>query len=148
MKLKITNPVWTQHGSIDVIWDHPDYGPIPYTVMDRSGEDEMQSIWDNLIAGDYGEILPYTPDPDAELEQERSNMVVSRFQAKAALTLAGLMPQVEEKIATADPLVQLAWAEAVEFKRNSPSILLLADLLDLSDLEVDDLFRTAMTIKA
>lgn len=78
----------------------------------------------------------------------REAMVVSRFQAKAALSAAGLLPQVETAIAAADPVAQLAWSEAIEFKRNSPTIVGLAATIGLTETQVDDLFRTAAGIEA
>lgn len=96
----------------------------------------------------------FTPPPEIEtdpaeaLAAERAAMQCSRFQAKAALLSAGLLPQVEVEIAAADPMTQLAWFEAVEYRRNSPTILALAAALDLSDEQVDDLFRAAMQIEA
>ena len=91
---------------------------------------------------------PSDADPVELLATEREAMVCSRFQAKAALHLAGLLPQVEAAIAQADPLTQMAWAEAVEYSRHSPAILTLAGVLELTDEQVDDLFRTAMQIEA
>lgn len=91
---------------------------------------------------------PPPPTPEQLLAAERAAMVCSRFQAKAALHLAGLLPQVETAIAGADELTQLAWSEAVEYRRTSPTILALAAALELTDEQVDDLFRTAMTIEA
>lgn len=88
------------------------------------------------------------PDPAEALVAERAGMVCSRFQAKAALHLAGLLPSVEAAIAQADPVTRIAWAEAVEYRRTSPTILALAAALELSDEQVDDLFRTAMQIEA
>ena len=93
-------------------------------------------------------FAPPEADPAEALAAERAGMVCSRFQAKAALHLAGLLPQVEAAIANADPLTQLAWAEAVEYSRHSPAILTLAGALELTDEQVDDLFRTAMQIEA
>ena len=96
----------------------------------------------------------FTPPPEIEadpaeaLAAERAAMQCSRFQAKAALHLAGLLPSVEAAIANADPLTQLAWAEAVEYSRHSPAILALAGVLELTDEQVDDLFRVAMQIEA
>jgi hypothetical protein len=72
--------------------------------------------------------------------------VVSRFQAKAALSAAGLLPAVEAALADADPIAQLAWAEAIEFRRNSPTILGLAAALGLTSAQVDDLFHAAAAI--
>jgi hypothetical protein len=74
--------------------------------------------------------------------------VVSRFQAKAALAGAGLLASVEAALADADPLAQLAWAEAIEFRRQSPTILGLAAALGLTETQVDDLFHAAAQIEA
>ena len=88
------------------------------------------------------------PDPTETLAREREGMVCSRFQAKAALLQAGLLDQVEAVLAEADPVAKLAWADAVEFRRNSPTIAALAKSVDMTDEQVDDLFRAAMEIEA
>lgn len=111
----------------------------------EAGEAGPGWLWD-------GEGFAPPPEPETDpaeaLAAERAGMVCSRFQAKAALHLAGLLPQVEATIANADPLTQLAWAEAVEYSRHSPAILALAGVLGLTDEQVDDLFRVAMQIEA
>lgn len=58
MTYAITNPRYSEADKIDVEWDHPDFGPIPYTCANNSGEIEMQDIWDRLIAGEFGPIAP------------------------------------------------------------------------------------------
>lgn len=58
-KYKITNPVWQPEGCINIIWDHPMFGPIPYSCFNNSGEEEMQEIWDLLVAGAYGPIADF-----------------------------------------------------------------------------------------
>lgn len=77
-------------------------------------------------------------------------MVVSRFQARAALHLAGLLDRVEQIMA--DPqtpvLSRLAWQDAQEFRRSSPTLLALADQLGLSAEALDQLFITASEIQA
>ncbi len=73
---------------------------------------------------------------------------VSRFQARAALMQAGLLSQVQEAIGNADDLTQLAWAEAVEFRRDSPAIAAIAVALGLSDAQIDALFIAAAEIRA
>jgi hypothetical protein len=74
-------------------------------------------------------------------------MVASRFQVRAALLLAGLLDQVEAAVAQADPLTRMAWAEAVEFRRNSPTIARLAEGLGLDAKTLDDLFAAALQIE-
>ena len=76
--------------------------------------------------------------------------VVSRFQARAALHLAGLLPQVEALMA--DPatpaLARLAWTDAQEFRRTSPTVAAMAGALGLSDEQLDGLFTSAAGIEA
>lgn len=104
------------------------------------------SEWSEFLALDPQPfVAPPVPD---QLEAERSTMVASRFQTRAALLMAGLLSEVESQIAQAEPIVQLAWADAVEFRRDSPTLAALAKVLGLTDLQVDDLFRQAMTIRA
>lgn len=92
--------------------------------------------------------LPEDAPTPVSIEVEREGMVCSRFQAKAALAAAGLLSQVETAVASADPTAQLAWAEAIEFRRNSPTILALAAVVGLTETQIDDLFRSAMMIEA
>lgn len=76
--------------------------------------------------------------------------VVSRFQARAALHLAGLLPQVEALMADpqTDTLARLAWTDAQEFRRTSPTLLAMASALSLTDEQLDQLFVTAAGIEA
>ena len=73
---------------------------------------------------------------------------VTPFQAKAALLGAGLLPAVEAAIAAASPIAQLAWSDATEFTRDSPTINSLAAQLGLSSAQVDALFVAAAAIEA
>lgn len=117
--------------------------------------------YDALMAGQSGGrvIVPGTdgrptlqdrpaPSPEEELAAERSAMRVSRFQARAALHNVGLLASVEAAVAAADPFVQIAWQDASEFRRGSPTIAALAAALGLTDVQLDDLFRAAALIEA
>lgn len=74
---------------------------------------------------------------------------VSRFQARAALALANLLPQVDAAInASGNPIAQLAWADAQVFERNSPTIAAMAASLNLNGEQIDALFRQAAKIVA
>lgn len=76
--------------------------------------------------------------------------VVTRFQARAALHLSGLLPQIEALMADAATpvLSRLAWQDALEFQRTSPTVLTMAAALGLTDAQVDALFITAAGIEA
>jgi len=85
-----------------------------------------------------------------KLATMRQGMVVSPFQAKAALLQAGLLTQVEALIndPATDPLVVLAWNNASEYRRTSPMIISLGTELGLNDTQLDDLFMAAAQITA
>lgn len=74
--------------------------------------------------------------------------VVSRFQAQAALYQAGLLEQAEAAVLAAGPLAKLAWDNAQEFRRTSPTINGLAAALGLSSEQIDALFIAAAQIEA
>ncbi len=80
--------------------------------------------------------LPPAPVPES----------VSRLQARVALMQEGLLSAVEAAVAQADILIQMAWSDALEFRRDSPAIVSLASQVGLSSSEVDDLFRIAKLI--
>lgn len=91
-------------------------------------------------------------EADAEAQARRSGMVVSRFQARAALLAAGLLATIENAVAAYDgedaALVQLAWSEATEWKRLSPTVTALATIVSLTDEQLDALFIAAAQIEA
>ena len=93
----------------------------------------------------------WVDDPDypaAALAAERAQMVVSRFQAKAALAAAGLLTQAQTVVDAAPAATQLAWSDVIEFRRNSPTIAELKTAMSLTDTQMDDLFRAAAVIEA
>ncbi len=101
-----------------------------------------------------GALIDMTDDEIAAFEASRAPgpapvpAAVSRFQAKAALAQAGLLDDVEAAIAQADATTKLAWSDAMQFERASPTIAALAAALSLASAQVDDLFRQASTIRA
>ncbi len=97
-------------------------------------------------------IRPYTPEEIAKVTPTKLTNVpneVSRFQAKAALAISGKLEAVELVVKNSGNVVlQLAWAEATVFKRDSPSILALAGAVGLTEEDLDTLFVEASNIFA
>lgn len=75
---------------------------------------------------------------------------VTRFQARAALALAGLLGVVSDYMASlpADDLRRIAWEDAQTFKRQSPTVLAMAPVLGFGDAKLDQLFIVADGIEA
>ncbi len=80
----------------------------------------------------------------------RETATVSKFQAKAALKQAGLLAQVRDSMAALpdDDITRLAWEDAQEFRRDSPTVASMAANLGLSEEQIDGLFEQARTIEA
>jgi hypothetical protein len=116
-----------------------------YAYDDDGSQDEI--IPSDLIAiseSDANELRAVNaPDP-------RSSMIVTAFQAKAAIGRIGLYDQVETLMSNPDtPFeIALAWREVLTFKRLSPTVVAMGAALGLSDAQLDDLFVLAATIDA
>jgi len=87
---------------------------------------------------------PYTPPPPPV------PATVTRFQALAVLAAGGYLDTVRTYINTLDQdnIQRLAWENAVEWERTSPTLNALAAMLNLTDTQVDDLFIAASNISA
>jgi hypothetical protein len=116
-----------------------------YAVYDGVIQDSNGNWMTSYVAVDYT-----AEEIAAKVEQWRSSASCTPFQGKAALFQAGLLDDVEALItdAATDTLTKLAWANAIEWKRNSPMITSLSTALNMADTQVDDLFKAASQIVA
>lgn len=99
------------------------------------------------------DLLPLTPSELAALTAPPPPAVpqnVTRFQALAALHLAGKLTAVQAIMAAPETpiLAKLAWDNALSFERNSPTLASLAAVLGMTDADLDALFTAAATIEA
>jgi len=133
-------PRWATEERRGVLVDN---GGVPLYVDDPKFIAGLSSIAPAVVFAP-----PRAPTAAELLAVERADMRCSRFQAKAALHAAGLLDDVETAMATADRFAQIAWADAIEFRRNSPTIKAMAAALELTDAQIDNLFRAAMQIEA
>ena len=89
---------------------------------------------------------PAPPPPVASLVPQS----VSRFQARVALYQSGHLATIDAYMA--DPatsvIAKMAWQDAQEFRRQSPTVLSLAQLLGLTETQLDDLFIFASKVVA
>jgi len=75
---------------------------------------------------------------------------VTRFQALAVLAAGGYLDTVRTYINTLDQnnVQRLAWENATDWERSSPTLNALATMLNLTSAEVDDLFIAASQVSA
>lgn len=71
---------------------------------------------------------------------------VTPYQARRALTNAGLRDQIEAFVLTLDQAAQDAWQYGLAVERNNPMIAAAAVTLGMTEAEIDDLFRAAAAL--
>ena len=123
-------------------------GPQPTLTADQyaqaDGVELINGQWfTKYIAVDYT-----AEEIAARVDQWRQSAVVTPFQGRMALADAELLSNVEAAVAAADAKTQVAWEYALEWKRMSPMIVTLGAALNLTDAEIDDLFKAASQIVA
>ena len=143
------NPQYNHFGTVDCEIEHPTYGWMPFTASSDDPEEHGRELYARILQEGNIAPAPYRA-PDADLQEWRAYFAVSAFQAQAALTIAGYMDEIEKilKDPMTDPFIVLAWNKAQIFERVSPNIIDLAQLLGITDEQLDDLFKFAATIKA
>jgi hypothetical protein len=153
MKLiSASSPAWVNENQsvIDLVANFEGIGEVPFTASSTDREAHGRDIFARAAAGEFGPVAAYVAPPPAPPAPPRIPQTVSRFQARAALHLAGLLPQVEALMADeATPvLARLAWAEGIEVRRTSPTVLAMAQALGLDEAALDALFTQAAQIEA
>lgn len=150
--MEIRNLSYNFIGTIDCEINHPTHGWIPFTASPEDVEQHCREIYNAAINGECGEIVAYSPpvvDEQAVLASWRDRTEVSRFQAHAALYQAGYYEDIQSYMSTeADVIQKMAWETAQVFRRNSPTVTALLPLMGITDSQLDDLFKFAMTIQA
>lgn len=102
-----------------------------------------------LVVGESGQPEVVMPELPPSMESPSVPQEVTRFQARAALYQAGLLDEVEAMIVapSTDRMLQLAWQDALTFKRDSAFVAGMAASLGLSDPQLDALFIAAAEIQ-
>ena len=140
--INIRNPRFLADGRIDCEIEHPSFGWVPFTASATDSTEHGRAIHAAAIAM---VPAPYVAQPPAEPVVPQ---VVTRRQARQALLLSGRLQDVQPAIdAIADPvqrgMVQIEWDDAQEFRRDWPSLNLLASAIGMTSADLDELFVQA-----
>lgn len=127
--------------------------PGVYLIPGGAIDVDPPTVPDGMVALRQGNGWAFVLRPDEPPEDPPVAGVpqtVTRFQARAALARAGLFTIVNNamKAFPEDDERRLAWEDAQDFRRTSPTMLGMAASLGLTDADLDALFVTAAGIDA
>lgn len=120
------------------------YATADLTVANRVNEQGQQESC-LVSALPEGTVIDAYVAPPPPIPQ-----TVTRFQALAVLAAGGYLDTVRTYINTLDQnnVQRLAWENATDWERTSPTLNALATMLGLTDAQVDDLFVAASQVSA
>ncbi len=102
----------------------------------------MYCVWE----GTYWRLTDIPPPIPQEIIPEVIIPTISMRQARLALLGAGLLSQVNAAVAQLDETAKIEWEYASEVKRDAPLVVGLAQALNLTDQQLDELFILASNI--
>lgn len=128
--------------------------PLPGRETDITPPQETQTLKAYWLGAGWS-LMPYTPPPEISPEPVTPVVPDSCSPAQGLVALFALKQITEADVNAAiasipDPVlrytVQIAFARATEWRRDSVSVQQLAALLELTGAELDELFALAVTV--
>ena len=135
--MNIRNATQSIGGAIDVEYEHPKYGWIPFSARADDVEQLGRDLYALAAAGEVADADPVvTPVPQA----------VTMRQARLALHGAGLLSAVNAAINAAGEAAKIEWEYAQEVQRTSGLVPAMAAQLGMNDAQLDALFTAAAAL--
>ena len=136
------SPQWADVGNtaINLTVDFDGLCPVPFTANPEDREEAGRELYTRALAGDFGEVAPYVAPPlPAPVVPGR----ISMRQARLVLLSAGLLDTVNAAVTGLPRAEQIEWEYATEVRRDSSLVARLAQAINLSGEQLDDLFTQA-----
>lgn len=128
-----------------------EFGAVSLCIHENYDVEYGRKLWDDAHAGKFGPIFEYVAPPELTPDEKRDLMpVITKRQLRLTLVRNGIsLAQVEAAIeAMPDGLpkqeAEIEWADASEFRRLHPTLLLVAQALNLSEEQVDAMWEEAV----
>jgi len=144
---------WTDPalGVSDAAWWPEEDQSAPLGEFERYGDETLTVDAERKVVVVVREVVPWSAD---EIAAHRKAMVtdsVTMRQARIALSRAGLIPAVEQALATmegqAGEEARIEWDYSSQVFRHKPFVIGLGASIGLTESQIDELFITAAGIE-
>lgn len=123
--------------NLAAVADGSDWAPDAGEAIPAGGGVEIGWLWDGA---EFAPPPPPAPPVPAQ---------VALWQARAVLAQQGLLDAARAAVAASgNTVLKAVWEYGNVITRASPGLALLAGALDLTEAQVDDLFRAAAALEA
>lgn len=118
----------------------PSFDPETHKLLTSERATRIGTRWSRSF-----ELIPLSAEELRAIRKSRVPLVLSRRQARRALTIAGMMAAVQPAIDSVEnalerALMQIDWDDAQEYRRDDPTLIKLAAAMGLNEDALDDLF--------
>ncbi len=139
MGLNSLDSIYIENGHYPLIDDTPEFDPSLQTISNELVIDEPNKVVNRVYT-----LVDLTA---AEIRLRTVPRVISMRQARLALLSAELLTTVSDAIATGtEETLKIEWEYATEVRRDWASLITLVTSLELTELQVDDLFILGATL--
>jgi len=147
MTNEIRNARYNHLGTINIDYNHPEFGWIPYTADPNDIVELGRELYAQALLGAVAAYIP----PTAE-EARASMLPISRRQLRLALVRNGIsLASIDAAIASMPDgqdkeEAEIEWADAASFERLHPTLALIGAALGLTDAQIDAMWVQASAI--
>lgn len=144
MTYNIRNLQWVDHNSIDLEWEHPVYGWIPFTAHEDDVEAHGREIFAQAkpLAGPYA---PREPEPFNPLDQPLDRLQFWLVAASAGISKWSVRDRIAAMPEGVEKNEAIAWFEdSPRYRRDDPLVISLAAAEGIPPEQLDALWIWAV----
>lgn len=127
---------YNENGSIDIVYDHPHFGPIPFTASQDDTEPLGRELYARAVAGEFGVVAAYEPAEltPAEILVEKKRQRQAIVDAITVTTSTGKVfdgnEDAQSRMSRAIQSAQIADIPSTTWvlANNVPTVVTLAEL--------------------
>lgn len=135
------NAKFNKFGTIDLEYEHPTYGWIPFTASPNDVEEHGRALFEEAIAGP---VTPYKPPAPLTIEEKRAAMPnLNPGQIRLALLSIGITEDMVDAALANDAAGMIEWKFRPNYVRTHPLIDAIGTQFGITPVQIDSMWYWA-----